>query len=231
MTFFTQKTMDYSGWLSAFATLIAAFLGAWFAFKLQDRAKFREEVKANVAAGNRALFNLLRQANSLKLIQRDHLDEHRDNPGRHLMIQPVPQQAHEDTKFDLRELSFMAAPKHQDLLFKLIIEEARYAETIKTLNMLSEFSSQVQRVVAHAGIEHGREYTGEELRTAMGDFAYHQLRSLTDALYFHVDRTVDSTMDVKNALITSLIEMYPKTQFLDFELLANEEIKPRASVA
>lgn len=209
--------MDQATWLSALATLVAAFLGAWSAFKLQDRSRQREERKQNIAAGNRALFNLLRQSNSLKLIQRDYLDEHRDHPGRHLMIMPLPLQSYEDLNFDLRELAFMAEPKHQDLLFKLTIEEARYAEAIKTMNMQSEFRSQVRAVLSKAGIKHGEKYSGEDLKVAMGDFAYHQLKSLIDALYFHVDRTIESTIEVKNDLRDALKELYPDAKFLDFE--------------
>lgn len=216
---------DQTVWIGALATLVAAFVGAWSAFKLQDRAKQREERRQNVAAGNRALFNLLRQSNSLKLIQLDFLDEHRDHPGRHLTMQPVPQQSYDDTKFDLRELSFMAEPKHQNLLFKLTIEEARYAEAIKTMNMQSEFRTQVQAVIANAGIQHGREYSGDELHTAMGDFAYHNLKSLTDALFFHVDRTIQSGIEVKDELRAALKELYPDAQYLDFEFASNPQVE------
>lgn len=211
--------IDSSVWFSAAATLVAAFVGAWSAFKLQDRAKNRENTAQNIAAANRALFTLLWQSNSLKLLQRDFLDTYRESPGRHIEIKPLPPQSEANSKFSLEDLSFMAEPKHQNLLFKLLLEEARYGEAVKTVNMRSQLLTEVQIMIEKRGIMHGGQYSGEELRAAMGDYAYHQLKALTDALYFHVDRTVESTIEAKDELRKALKEIFPNEKFIDYELI------------
>lgn len=201
------------------ATLIAAFVGAWAAFRLQHQKELDDQRRARIAAGNRALFTLLQQANTLKLFQRDFIDPNRDHPGRHLQMQPVL--PYEDTlHFEVNQLDFLATPKHQQVLFDLVLEESRYREAIKSINTRSTLHlEQIQPKLSAAGIVHGQEYTGEQYHRDLGDFLYQHLRSTTDAVVFHVDTTVASLVAMKNRLRVALLELYPKERFIDFELL------------
>ena len=55
-------------------TFITTFLGAYFAFALQERQRKADERRRNVAAGNRALIMLLRQWNTPKQYQAEMID-------------------------------------------------------------------------------------------------------------------------------------------------------------
>ena len=59
--------VPYAGFfISALATLAAAFFGARYAYKLQSDAAKREEMKTRVEAGNRAVFELVRIYNQIR---------------------------------------------------------------------------------------------------------------------------------------------------------------------
>ncbi len=179
-------------------------------------------MRTQIAAGNRALFVLLQQANTLKLYQHDFINPVRESPGRHLELRPTLHYQEDSLLFDLKALDFLATPKHQQTLFELTIEEARYREAIKSINTRSRLHLEtIQPTLAALGLRHGVEYTGEQFKAALGDFLYEHLRNLTDGVVMHVDRTVDSLISMKQRLRASLIDCHPTGKFIDFELLQN----------
>lgn len=201
------------------ATLVAAFVGAWAAFRLQHDKELEDQRRSQIAAANRALFTLLQQANTLKLFQRDFIDPDRAHPGRHLQMLPVL--PYEDNlRYDVKDLDFLATPKHQQVLFDLVLEESRYREAIKAINTRSALHlNEIQPKLSAAGAIQGQEYTGEQYHHALGDFLYNHLQKATDAVVFHVDTTVESLMAIKDRLRMVLIEFFPGERFVDFELL------------
>lgn len=206
--------------ITPLATLVAAFAGSWASFKLHQFQKNKETMQVNIAAGNRALMVLLQQANTLKLFQLDFIDPFRDNPGRHIQIQPTLPYQEDTLTFDLRSLEFLLSPKYQQVLMDLIIEENRYREAIKAINVRSRHHFEVvQPKLASAGIREGESYTGDQFRIAIGDRDYIHLKRSTDAIILHVDRTVDSLVAMKNRLREALSQRYPEGKFVNFDLL------------
>jgi hypothetical protein len=202
------------------ATLIAAFMGAWAAFRLQTIQKRGDEIRTNIAAGNRALSTLMQQANTLKLFQIDFIAPFRNDPGRHIAIRPSLPYQEDALPFDHRSLDFLSRPAQQQTLFELSIEENRFREAIKAINVRSRHHFEVvQPMLSAAGLQEGAEYTEEQFRTAIGELHYIHLKRLTDAVVMHVDRTVESLCATKGRLRKILAEQYPKGQFIDFELL------------
>jgi hypothetical protein len=202
------------------ATLVAAFMGAWTAFRLQSLQKHEEEKKSQIAAGNRALSTLLQQANTLKLFQVDFIEPIRSDPGRHIAMRPTLPYQEDAMAFDLKSLDYLAHPQHQQTLFDLSIEEERFREALKAINARSRLHFEiVQPMLMAAGIQDGHEYTGEEFRKAIGEFHYLNLLRLTDAVVIHVDRTVESLYSMKDRFRKTLSTQFPDGKFIDFELL------------
>lgn len=204
------------------ATLVAAFAGAWAAFKLHQFQKNREDTQGNIAAGNRALIVLQQQANILKLFQLDFINPFRDSLGKHIQIQPSLQYQEDSLTFNIGSLEFLLSPKHQQVLMDLILEENRYREAIKAINARSRHHFEVvQPKLASAGLREGVEYTGADFRNVLGEYDYLNLERLTDAVILHVDRNVESLVAMKNRLREVLLQRYPKGKFIDFELLTD----------
>src|SRR3990172_12602076 len=72
----------------AVVPLGGAFLGAWLAFRLEDNARARQNVREQVAAVNKALFVLVRQVNSLIVIQTQIIKPYREDPNRYINMRP-----------------------------------------------------------------------------------------------------------------------------------------------
>jgi hypothetical protein len=153
------------------ATLVAAFAGSWAAFKLQQVQKEKENIKENVAAGNRALILICQLLNNLKIVQVDFIDPFRNSPARHLEIKPTLPYHEDSLTFDVRSLKFLINPKHQQVIMDLIIEESRYGEAIKTINVRSRHHLElIQPRLERAGVQEGREYSEDQFRVCYRRF-------------------------------------------------------------
>lgn len=223
-----RTTIPLGDVVNPLATLIAAFVGAWAAFRLQTIHRHEEEKKNHIVAGNRALSTLMQQANTLKLFQLDFVAPFRTDPGRHIAMQPLLPYQEDALSFDFRSLDFLAQPDQQQTLFELSVEENRFREALKAINARSRLHFEViQPLLMSAGIQEGREYTEDQFLAAVGNFHYLHLKRLTDAVVMHVDRTVESLCSMKDRLRTTLSEAYPDGRFIDFQLLDEGEQAPR----
>lgn len=204
-------------WINPIATLIASFGGAWAAFKLQSSEKTSDIRRANIAAANQALFVMMQQANTLRLYQHDHINPHREHPGRHLSIQASLPYETESLRFDFESLSFLDQPDEQQLLFEMSIEERRYTESVRAINARSEIIlNEVHPRMSSAGFLDGGSYGKSDLMSALGQPLYNKLERLTTDMIWHVDRTSDSIVLMKEKLLKVVRKRYPGVKFVDF---------------
>ena len=130
-------------------TLVAAFVGAWFAFLLQDRAKARQTIRDQVAAINRAQFALMRQFNTMKNIQAQVVEPVRQHPAKHVAMRAVLT-VHDDVpQPDLDALSFLLETDDRELLLELMIENQRFKTAVQAINDRSRLHLDVVRCLRH----------------------------------------------------------------------------------
>jgi hypothetical protein len=202
------------------ATLLAAFFGAWFAYRLQDKAKVRKERTSNITAANLALFTVFQQINTLKVYQMDVIDPVRKHPKIFIAMQPILNEQLENLQFDFSSIGFLLSTKHKQIALDLFIEQQRFREAIKAINFRSTLHiQQVQPTLERAGIQEGADYNTEELAKVLGPRLYKTLQGVTDQVVYHVDRTIDSLDNVKAKMIQAFKELYPEGNLLNFELL------------
>ena len=211
--------------LNPIATLFASFAGAWAAFKLQSADKNRDIRRANITAANRALLTLMQQANTLKLYQTDQINPHRENPGRHFAIRATLPYELETLRFDFGSLGFFDSPKEQQILFELSVEERRFIEALRAINARSELMlSEADPKLSAAGFLDGGSYTGADLQAALGQPLYKKLERLTNDVIYHVDRTNDSIVEMKDKFLLAANARYPDTKFVNFEFLGTQPV-------
>lgn len=86
----TNECMDFLvNSLGAVSTLVAAFLGAWFAFGLEARRRRKQSKKADVIGLNQAAFAFIRAHNSLLNIKSQIISGYENAEARHHFIKPV----------------------------------------------------------------------------------------------------------------------------------------------
>lgn len=218
--FGASKISDTSVLLPSLATLVAAFFGAWFAYKLQDRAKRREEEKEKVERSNDLLFSLFQKLNALKMFQFDFVEPSRNDPGQMISMQPVLDFKLPDSPIKAENINYLLKTKHKQLLFDAHIEDQRFEETEKVIRYRSHLHlNYIQPAMQAAGMIDGAEYTNVQIRAAVGDLLYAQLRKATEAVIYHVDRTIESSDNLREKLIAVIKEIFPNEPIIEFVLL------------
>ncbi len=205
------------------ATLLAAFFGVWFAYRLQLISKEKSEHSEKVAAANSALFTIFQRVNTLKLIQRDFVDPFRDNPDIHIGMQPILNLESFKSEIDFDKLKFLLNTDHSKILFDLHIENQRYKTTVEIIEFRSNLHlNQVQPLLHRAGIKEKQYYTLDDFRRAIGPLLYTHLEKATKDLVYNLDKTINSYTELKDRFRTALNSMFPDDKFLDFFLLEDE---------
>jgi|SRR3990170_7654293 len=204
--------------ITALATLAAAYFGALFAFKFQERKEERKILTNNIAAGNRAMFLLFRQFNELSVIQKQIIEPARTHPAKFVVMRPALPLNYESLRFEVNNLSFLLETKHRQVLMDLLIEEGRFHAAVQALNKRSKVHlHDVQPVLEKAGIVEGGDYSLSQLRDAMGNRLFTQLNRATDQMINHIDDSIKSLLQMGDKLYEVLKELYPGETFIRFK--------------
>jgi uncharacterized protein YprB with RNaseH-like and TPR domain len=110
----------------AFATVAAAFSGAWYAFRLQNRHDKQEQIRRNTEAANRAMFSVYSLWNIQTSYQRDVLAKYGGDDYAWLLLKATPATNFPHTSFPVEHLDFLLSSKHSQVYSDLIQEERRY---------------------------------------------------------------------------------------------------------
>lgn len=216
------KITDTNILLPALATLVAAFLGAWAAYKLEDNKKVREHKEKCLESANKILFALYERTKSLKVFQRDSINEHRDNPFKMISMMPLLDFSYPESSFNPETLLFLLETKHSQLMLDLQTEKECFNETFKLIRFRSSLHfNHVQPAIESGGIQEGGEYTRQEMIDVIGERVFAQLERSTDGVIENVDRTIISSEKVKARLVAALKELYPDDKILNYEFQKN----------
>lgn len=203
-------------YLPSLATLLAAFLGAYCAFELQNRVKAKEERRNNIAAGNRALFTLIRQWNKLANLQ-IYIEPFRGNPGIHIVMPGTPEVQGNHLVYDVNSLSFLLGTQYTQLLGQLLLEEDRFKSAIQAFNNRSTYQvEEAQPLLGEAGIVETAGYPLTRLEEALGHRVNAHLRNETEGTINLIDTTVQSMETMANTFRTALKTLYPEARFISF---------------
>lgn len=204
--------------IAALATLAAAYFGAFFAFKFQERKEEQKIRTNNIAAGNRAMFLLFRQFNELSVIQKQIIEPDRTHPVRFVGMRPALPLNYESLRFEVNNLSFLLETKHRQVLMDLLIEEGRFHAAVQALNERSKMHiHDVQPVLEKAGIVDGGNHSLSQLKEAMGNRLFVQLSRATDQMIDHIDDSIKSLLQMGDKLYEVFKELYPGETFIKFK--------------
>jgi hypothetical protein len=222
--FSALKLNDSDSLIASMATLAAAFFGAFFAYSLENRARQRREQEQYLAQSNDLLIALFQKINALTIFQWDFVEPCRDDPGKMISMLPALDFKLPDPPLRPESVNFLVKSKHKQLLFDIHIEDQRFAEAMKTIRYRSHLHLNYVHPALHsAGLVEGVEYTETEFKAALGELMYARLKQATEAVVYHVDRTVKSSDQLRKKLIKALKETFPKQEILEFTL---KEIPP-----
>ena len=124
-------------------TLVAAFGGSWYAFKLQDAKTKKDAGERDVKAVNNVIFELTMWHKKFHAFRSQFITEHLDNPWRHILIMPVAGMSFGHPKFDYDSLAFIFKTKNPNLLGTLSLAELEISSTLDVIQQRSKMYVEV----------------------------------------------------------------------------------------
>ncbi|MFC1559055.1 hypothetical protein ACFL39_00505 [Gemmatimonadota bacterium] len=201
--------------ITGLVTLAAAFLGAWYAFRLTDNARKRQLLTDQVSAINRALFVLGSHLNTLLGIRQQLIDPIRDDENKFMSMRPAQQFGEDALRVDLSSLEFLIETDHRTILMQLHIQQERFDTTIQALNERSRLHLEVlQPKMAELGIAEFTEYPRNELLTALGEPLVLYMQRATDIAITSVDITLETHTDLMNSLHSAMQIHFPDSTII-----------------
>ena len=211
------KSFDtvYTVILPAVTTLLAAYLGAKYAFKLQAMKNIEELASSNVAAGNRAVFSLIRTFNRLKNIETQFIEPYKHDKAAFLQMPPVLGLIRDDISLDFDSISFLLETKHRNLLGEITVGFAKYQSAIDAINERSKLHiNQVQPLLEKADFIEGQNYSFEHIEAALGKRLYITIKQSTDQVFEHTTDTLRFIEEVSGKLTKALQETFPGREII-----------------
>jgi len=123
--------------ISGCVTLLAAFTGAWFAFKFQHNYEEKRIINQNILLLNMTFIRLFHQLNDLLLIQKKFTSPINDNQTFWISI-PALSFQNKLINPDISLISFLINKKKHDVISEIIIAMEKYEVCIDTINRRSE---------------------------------------------------------------------------------------------
>jgi hypothetical protein len=192
---------NYLPWkemLLAIPTLLAAFVGAWIAFKLEDKLRTEEQQKKNISACNKAIYILSKQYDVLLELQNkisNSLEQRRE-------METVPYMDYKDLKLNIEELLFFQDTSHKDILSRLFETEKKFHKTIDLFNK----RSQVYQKRLKPCLAPDKE---EQLKN--------ELETLTDKVILFTDDAIEFIDKLQDNLTKAIKDIYPESNPISFE--------------
>lgn len=203
--------------ITAIATLISAFVGAWSAFKLQDNSNSRATTDSQVSAVNRAIFTLTQQWNILNNIYKQIIEPVEDNALAFINMRALMPSTTQMPVIDFNELSFILETKHRQLLADIYLEQERFESAIHAMNYRAKIHlDSVQPKMAESGIRVGDAFTAEQLEKMLGHGMFETLKVATGQAVAHNKKTRASLLKVMTALNGAMKEQFPKKSIILF---------------
>jgi len=192
-------TTNNESLISNATTLVAAFLGAWFAFRLQESREKEAIQSKKIQSGNIAIVKLLNINNFFSLIKQQHFDPNQNLENRHLVIPPIGG-INELEKIDLDSLSFLFEVNETAIPQKIMFLNMQTKSLVQALEDRKSRHIIFQDHLAEAGISQSQELSDSQLKEIAGEHVLIGLKLVTDKIYELLESTMDESLEIANTL-------------------------------
>jgi hypothetical protein len=198
--------------------LFGTFIGALLAFRLEQGKEQTRDERARKAALNRALLVLGVHHNEIRtyrdlLLPFKHPFELAFNLD---ALQPADVGMHQ--KFD--ELDFLLQSSTPNVLFELIIEQARFDQAMEAVKLRNEFFvRKIQPTMAALGLT-GRMVSVQELEAKLGDYLFGGAMQGAGMVREQIDASNESVPAMAKKLRAVAKELFPDERFVEFTTVA-----------
>lgn len=214
--FSVHSPMSLQSLESGIGTLLATLVGGLITFGFVRFKARRDQQESETAGGTRALFTLMEMWNVTKQYQKEVVDPYRDRRDAWLNLHVGPP-LNQWLGFDMKDLTFLMqkAPK---VLMSILLEGNRYRLATYLVEEHRRLAIEVAwPKLEAAGIRLGDPPRPEdEIQRIIGPATLKQMQVVTTAIITNFDENVQSLRAAFLSLRAELVQLFPKTRFVDF---------------
>ena len=216
----TQEKLDLAQIIiSGSVSLVAAFAGAYFAFKFQAASKEKETVAANITGALDGMFTLLRMLNRVGAYRNQIVNPVRDQRLRFFSMPPT-HEVTEEINFSWASLTFLMGTPHANVLADISLAHTKFQTLVSAIVQRNSIMLEhVQPRAAAAGLRQGElAVTEASIEGLIGHRIYASLERLTDDIIEFTDASyLELSQNIDN-LRTSILNIYPHAVLPKFEI-------------
>jgi hypothetical protein len=205
--------------LPAVTTLAAAFLGAKYAFSLQNRREENDLTEKRIEAGNRAIFKIVSIYHQFGNFRDQFINPFRDHPFRYIAILPEIGMR-EIPEFDFDSLGFLFKSKNPNILMEIYQLQSGVQSNFDLIKIRSDLH---RGLVQDSINEFGRKNNGHvdmsKISEILGDKLYTTLVRSTDDMIEFTDNILSDADRLIHELRKILKALFPGHIIIGFEKL------------
>jgi hypothetical protein len=200
----------------AFLASLGTFLGALFAFRLNENKENAKTLSEQRAALNRALFVLARQLNAVKSFTK-YLQPFNTSIERALLLPAHKPPQYENLRQDFKAIEFLLEHGGTNLLMRLAVEDERFHQTFEIIRIRNDFYvAEVLPEIARHGFQ-GKDVTWTQLNDALGERILESAVNYSKGVYFHVEESMKSIPQMHADVHAAARAIFPRDKFINFE--------------
>lgn len=193
--------VDKNTVIGAAATLIAAFSGAYFAYRFSSERERKKKKEVDLVSANRVIFNMVRAYNQIAGFNRQFVRPHKESPAAYLEIKPSLGVSNIDLKIDYDSISFLISEGKAEILTELTEFEELFLIFLETVERRNQIHLNiVQPAMEAAGFIQGSPVSLEEADGIIGARVSNIIKNLT----FELIRLAQHGEDKSEKLIGEL---------------------------
>jgi hypothetical protein len=212
---FQQGAIGAKEIATAVLALLGTFLGATFAFRLNQDKEDRKLHKNRQEALNRAMFVLARQANAVHQLKREY--EKFINPiERALNLPALKPPSYSDLVHNFVDLEFLIESADPNVLFRVTVEQERFQQVIESINLRNEFYvKEYQPKLAAMGLN-GRMMSEHELSRLLGEDIFGGTVNGAATAYELICASDRSLPEMQHELLSVAKQIFPGAKFVTY---------------
>ncbi|MFZ2269311.1 MAG: hypothetical protein WAV95_17185 [Azonexus sp.] len=197
-------------------SVIGTFLGASYAFRLNEDKEHRKLDAARREALNRALFVMARQINAIHQLTSD-LTTYQSEFERAFNFPALKPPSYQDLTHNIADLEFLLDTPTPDLLMRICIEQERFFQAIASLNYRNDFYVDVVQPALSEYKLNGKLLLPADLQAVLGDRIFGGAIAGANVLWAHMTGTHESIPVVFKALFDLAKQEFPGHKFVTFD--------------
>jgi len=212
--------------VAGLVTILAVYMGASYAFRLQNEKAEKELVKKQIETSNRTIYTVYDIWNVQKQYQKEIVLPYKEKDDAWLNMSPTVKGMHEIIKVDTSNLDFLLSSGKPDIYVNLLLEEKRYRILLSLIEERSKLIFEdLNPKMESFGCKPGIAVDQDKLEEHLGPDLINKLKKLTDAIISHVEENTASLEELHTNLQDYLTEIHPNENFITVQFTLDDEVQ------